>query len=164
MMTVVNKTTVVAGTRNTVATMANARKGAMDPAVPCAMKVRGIPAKADGAANTVAANRVEANLVAAANMVVVRTVDGRDPVAKIMAAAGQALAAKASLVVVAGRIRAVDPMAAMVVAAGQVQIANLRAGMVAAKTVGVANPMAEAGKTTTAAHGTEHEGTKAAGR
>src|SRR5688572_5774999 len=167
MMTVVNKTTVVAGTRNTVATMANARKGAMAPAVPCAMKVRGIQAKADGAANTVAANLVAANLVAAANMVAVRTVDGRDPVAKIMAPAGQAQAAKASLVVGAGRIRVADPMAAMVVAAGQVRIANLKAVMVAAKTVavrqaGVANPMAAAAKITTAAHGTEIEATKAA--
>ena len=156
MMTVVNKTTVVAGTRNTVATMANARKGVMAPAVPCAMKVRDIPAKTDGAANMVAAARI---------------VDRQAQVARIMVAAGQAQTAnrRASLVVVAGQIRVVDPMAAMVaVAAGQVRIANLRAVMVAAKTVvvgqaEVANPMAAAAKITTAADGTEIEVTKAAG-
>lgn len=170
MTTVVNRTTVVAGTRNTVATMANAHKGAMAPAVPCVMKVRGTPAKTDGVANTAAANLVAANLGAAANMVAVRTVDGRDPVAKIMAPAGQAQAAKASLVVVGGQIRVADPMAATaVVAAIQVRIAILRAVMVAAKAavVGqaeVANPMAAAAKITTAAHGTEIEDpTKAAG-
>lgn len=155
MMTVVNKTTVVAGTRNTVATMANARKGAMAPAVPCAMKVRGIPAKTDGAANTVAAARSVVDFQAPVRNPMV--------VVKITVAAGQAQAAnrRESLVAVAGQVQVADRRAAMAVVA--VRIANLRAVMVAAKTVG-ANPMAAAAKITTAADGTEIEGTtKAAG-
>src|SRR5215207_4784255 len=178
MMTVVNRTTVVAGTRNTAATMANARKGATAPAAPFAMRVNGIPAKTDGAANMVAvavAVPVPVNTVPVAVNMVARTVDGQAQAVKIMVAAkivdGQALTAnrRESLVVVAGQIPVADPTAATVVAAaGQVRIANLRAAMVAAKAVvvrqaGVANPMAApmaaAAKTTTPADGTEIEGT-----